>query len=176
MARSGVLLGDAVAQRLQDIGQVVRELLHRLVEVRDFLPLVRGEAGKQRQQRVVVGLHPCAQHFGAVLVQHRGDVVGEDDVVLGIALAELRGDLRRQIVVLVLRFPIAEGYAQAVQQRAVDVDARHLLRQDVVLGDELQIVGTAPAFEQILEGFAKHAFATTSRYGAQPIEFGAIFH
>ncbi|WP_337180241.1 hypothetical protein [Sphingopyxis granuli] len=123
---------------------------------------MREKAREQVEQAVVVALHVGAHHLGTVLPQHRGHIVGEDDIVARIALTELRIDLGRQIVVLVLRLPITEGDAQAVQQCAVDVDARHLPGQYVMLGDELQVVRTAPALEQILERLAQHAFAAAT--------------
>ena len=155
--------------------QVGGELLHRLVEVGDFLPLMREEACQQVQQAVVVRLHVGAHHLRAVLPQHCSRIVGEDDIVLWIALAEFRLDLGRKVVVLVLRFPIAERHAQAVEQRAVDIDARHLPGQDVVFGDELQVVRAAPAFQQVLERLAQHAFAPAARNRAQPVQFGPVF-
>ncbi|MGV1682197.1 hypothetical protein [Sphingopyxis sp. NJF-3] len=121
------------------------------------------KAREQVQQAVVVALHIGAHRLHAVLPQHRRHIVGEDDIVARIAFAEFCLDLGRQIVVGVLGFPITERHAQPVQQRAVDIDARHLLGQHIMLGDELQIVRAAPALQQILERLAKHTLALGPR-------------
>ena len=69
----------------------------------------------------------------------------EDDVVLRIAAPELVLDLLVEIVLLVLRLPIAERHAQLVQQRAVDeaaVAGSPVL--DLVFGNEDQVVRARP--------------------------------
>lgn len=159
------LLGDQVAQRFEHRGQVLAELLHRLVEVSDLLPLVRVEADEQRVERVGI-VHCDARDFVPVLDQDRGVIVGIDDVVARIAFPRLGGDLGVEIVIGVLGFPIAERHAQRVEQCAVEVDAVLLRRGDCMLGNEQQVVGAAPALEQILERLAQHAFAAAARDSA----------
>ena len=59
----------------------------------------------------------------------------EDDVVLRIALAEFLLDLLVEIVLLVLRLPIAERHAQLVHKRAVGVDALFLSGSDTRIAE-----------------------------------------
>jgi hypothetical protein len=62
-----------------------------------------------------------------------------------------------------------------MQQGPVKVDAVFLRGDDIVFGDEVEVERTAPPFEQILEGFAQHAFAATARYSFEAIEVGPVF-
>lgn len=172
--RCRALHGDQVAQRVEDGGQVLRELAHRLVEIGDLLPLMREKARDQRVERVGV-VHRGARDFVPVLDKHGGVIVGIDDVVARVALSRLGRDLGVEVVVGVLRFPIAEGDAQRVEQRAVEVDAVLLRRGDGMFGHELEVVRASPALEQVLKRLAKHAFTAAARDSAQAIEIGAIF-
>ena len=110
----------------------------------------------------------------SVLVKHSGHIVGKDDIVFGLALTKFVGDFVVGLIVLVFRFPIAERYAQPVQQRAVGVDAVAFWCNDGVFGNKLRIERLAPAFQQIPERFAHDTFAAAARYLAKPVQFSAI--
>ena len=62
-----------------------------------------------------------------------------------------------------------------MKQRAIDVNAVALRGDNVVLGNELQVLRFAPAFQQILERLTQDALATSARYLPQPVEIGAVF-
>ena len=72
--------------------------------------------------------HRAAQHLLPVLDQNRRFRILEDDVVLRIALRQLLADFLVEIVGRVLGFPVAEGHAQIVEDRAVGADAVLLRR------------------------------------------------
>ena len=125
LAEGGIVLVRAVdhgAQRFEHLGQVQRELLDRLAELRDLRALVAEEQAQQLLQRIDV-IHLAADDLVAVLDQHRLGAVLEDDVVLRVATLELVRDLGVEVVLFVLGFPVAERQAQFVHQRAVDVTA-----------------------------------------------------
>ena len=84
-------------------------------------------------------------------------------MLLRIAALELEFDLGFEVVLGVLRFPVAEGHAQLVEQRAIDVAPFFGFGFDFVLGDEHEIVLLRPALEQVLEGFANNALALCAR-------------
>ena len=98
--RSALNCSTALRKSAISVALVAEEQLQQLLQLR----------------RVV---DPAAHHFLLVLDQHRFVRVLEDDVVLRIALAEFLFDLVVEVVVLVLRLPIAERHAQRVKQRAV---------------------------------------------------------
>jgi hypothetical protein len=91
-------------------------------------------------------------------------------IPLRVAAAELGFDLGVEVVLLVLRLPVAEGHAQLIEQRAVDVAPVFRLGLDFVFRHEHQIVRTRPAFQQILERFPHHRFAMRARDLAQVLQ------
>ena len=173
LARLRALHLDDPAQFLQHGGQIGGELLHRLVEVGHFLALVREEAGQQREQRVDIG-HRRASYFVAILIENGGGGIFKDDIVFGVPFAKLGSDLFLQIIRLVLRFPITERHPQAVQQRAVQINAVTLVGDAIIFGNELQIVRFTPALEQILERLTQHAFALAAGDRFHPVQLGAV--
>ena len=174
IAAGGAFFGDDVAQRCENLGEVERELLHRLAEVGDLGALVGEEPGEQREQRLDI-VHRRFASPSAVLIEDGDTVIAEDDIVFRVALAEFGLDLAFEVVVFVLGFPIAKRDAKRVKQRSVGVDAVARLGDDLVLGDEHELVRLAPAAQQILERLAQHAFAAASGNCAQPVKFSPIF-
>lgn len=85
----------------------------------------------------------------------------------GAAAPRLELDFPVEIVVRVLRFPVAERQAQAVQQRAIDVAPLFGWRFDLVLRHESEVLRAAPALEQVLERLADDAFALAAADLAQ---------
>ncbi len=75
----------------------------------------------------------------------------------------------------VLRFPVAEGHAQFVQQRAVD-EARVLGGgcRACIFGEKTRSWLPAPALEQVAEGAAHHAFAVRAAHPLQPVELREV--
>jgi hypothetical protein len=104
----------------------------------------------------------------AVLDQHGAGRVLEDDVVGWVVAAPLLEDLGVDVVLLVLRFPVAERDTQGMEQRAVDVSA--LLRglRDLVFGDEGEVVPAGQNFQEILERLADDRFAVAPGNAAAP--------
>jgi len=92
----------------------------------------------------------------------------------GVAALELGGDLGIEVVGFVLGLPVAEGHAQFVQQRAVDIAAIAGRGIEFVLGHEYHIVLAAPGLEQILEGLAQHRFTPAPAGLAQAVELGQV--
>ncbi len=109
----GVLLFNDGAQLGCQGGDVLVELLDGAVELADLERLVGDEAGKQRVEGGDVG-KSGAQDFGAVLVEHGGMGVFEQNVVGGVALGELGRNLGVEVVLLVLGLPVAPILAQRV--------------------------------------------------------------
>ena len=172
LAEGGVLrvgARDHLAQRVEHRRQIGLELLHRLAEFRDLGALVAEEQAEQLFQRGDV-VHAAAHHLLPVLDQDRLGRVLEDDVVLRVAAAELVLDLGVEVVLLVLRLPVAEGHAQLVEQRAVDVAPVLGLGLDLVFGDEDEVVRAGPALQQILERLAHHRFAVRAGDLAQVLQ------
>ena len=63
---------------------------------------------------------------------------------------------------------LGDQVAQGVEHRAVGIDAGAARGAG-------EVVRPPPALEQILERLAQHAFTAAARYGAQPVELGAVF-
>ncbi len=161
LAESGVLGIGAryhAAQRIEHRRQVCLELCNRAAEFGDLRALVREEQAEQFFQRGHV-VHAAAKHFLPVLDQDRLGRVLENNVVLRVAAAELVFDLGVEVVLLVLRLPVAERHAQFVEQRAIHVAPVFRLGLDLVFRHEHEIMRARPAFQQVLEGFAHHRFA-----------------
>jgi len=153
---------DHVPQRVEHGGQIGFELRHSLAELGDLGALMGEE---QLQESLELGrvVDAAADHLLPVLDENGLARVLEDDVVLRIAATELALDLLVEIVLFVLRLPIAERHAQLVQQRSVD-NAPLLCRSlDLVLRHEDQIARAAPALEQVLERFAHHRLSGGAR-------------
>ena len=167
------LLADPLAQRLEDGGEVFCELVDRFAKIADRFLLIGEEPGHQRIERFGVG-HVGLGHAGAILYQHRALGVLVDDVGARVALGFLRRDFRVEIVLAVLGFPIAEGDADVVDERSVDVDVA-ARSGHLVLGKIGQIVGPPPALEQALKGIPDRTFVEAPPDLDDAIEFAAVF-
>jgi len=55
-----------------------------------------------------------------MLHEDSGPAILKDDVIAWIAATKLGGNFLIEIVLLVLGFPIAKGYAKLIDQRAID--------------------------------------------------------
>ena len=136
---------DLFAQGVQYGGKIGLELLNRLAELRDFRPFIGEEQFKKARQLFRV-FDRCADDFLPVLDQDRRAGILEYDVVLRIAAPLLLVDFLVEIVFFVLGFPIAEGHAKRIKQRAVDVALFLGGRLEAVFGNEDKIMLTSPSF------------------------------
>ena len=109
-----VSVSDFFPQRLKDGRHVALELFHRFPEVGDLLPLVSEKEVEKAEQLRAVG-DATAQNLVPVLDQDGFARVLEDDVVLRVAAPELFRDLHVEIVVLILRLPVAERHPEIVK-------------------------------------------------------------
>lgn len=146
------------SQRFEHGRQIGLELLDGLPEFRDFSSLVAEEEREQLLEFIDI-IDRALHHLLAVLYQHGAGGVLEDDVVLRITALELFNDLFIEIICAVLGFPVAERHAQFIEQRAIDVALIPGQGIESVFRDEDEIMLLAPAFEQVFERFAQHAFA-----------------
>ena len=80
----------------------------------------------------------------------------------------MQHDFGIEVVVAVLGLPVAEGHAQLVQQRAIDVALLLGERVQPELRHEDQVVQAAPALEQVLECLADDAFAQLAGDAPRP--------
>ena len=175
-AECGVLVigrVDPLAQRLEHGRQVRLELLHRLAEFGDLLPLVAEEQVEQLQQRRRVR-HVGCHHRLAVLVEDCALGILEDDVVLRIAAPELLLDLLLELVVGVLGFPMAERHANVVKHRAVGIDGGLLRGQMRIFFEEDQLLRRCPVIQKSPEGRADHLLVGYSGELPQPVDLVEI--
>ncbi len=164
-----VRLFDFFAQGPEHGGQIGFELLDRFAELRDLRPLI----GKEKFEKA---LKPCgvidrrAQNLLPVLNKNGRAGILENDVILRIAPPLFLLNFFVQIVVFVLRLPIAQGNAQRMKKRAVNLTPLLGWRFEIKLGDENEIVLLRPILQQILERLAHHAFAIGARDAAQTVK------
>jgi hypothetical protein len=90
-------------------------------------------------------------YLGPVLPQDRRHIVGKDDVVFGIALAEFILNLLGQIILFILGFPIANRHADLHRQRAINGDQIALIGAALIFLAKDQIMLFAPRAEQSSE-------------------------
>ena len=148
------MFADDAAQRVQNIGNVLLELLDRLAERDDFRAFIFDKRRQNPVQAVSVA-HVAAQPLRAVLNQHDVARVLEQDIERRIAERQLVGNRRVQVVGGVFAFPIAPIEPVAVFDRPV----RAFLRsRETRFVNQRQMFRGAVGFEQIGERPAQRQF------------------
>ena len=162
---------NGLPQVLQDLRQIDLELLLGLAELLDLRQLIVEEVANQAMQLAGAG-HVDPHRLFAVLDQHGGLRVLEDDVVARVAPVELLLDLLVKVVVRVFGLPVAARHAQAVLHGAVGLNAA--LRDQ--FGDQRQfvLVVAAVGIEAILERAPDAALAVRPAELLEPLQLLAV--
>lgn len=166
------LLLDQLRQALADIGHPVLELGDGLLPG-GVLLRAEGEEGLERLDQL--------RGVGQVGVERHAPVLPEDgtlgrleeDIVARVAGRELALDLRGQVVVDILGFPVAVGEAEIVDQGAVDDDAFVTPRADGMFEHEGPAALTGAVFEEGLEGGTHRGFVGDAKLG-ELVEGGVV--
>jgi len=158
---ASVGLFDHLAEPLKDGREVGLELLDSLAELSDLSAFVGKEQFEQSSYRRYI-VNRTALDLAFVLDEDGLRGILKDDVVLRVTASQLKADLSIEIILFVLRLPIAKRHAQRMQQRAVHVAP--LLRRggDFVLWNEDEIMRPCPTLEQIFERFTNHRLAMSA--------------
>ena len=98
----------------------------------------------------------------------------EKDIALRVPLGELGGYLGRQVILLVLRFPVAPILAQRVLQCPIGNDAPPLAGADFYFGDEQEIPALGVRFEEVLEALSQGAFVARAAVADYLFDLRAI--
>lgn len=122
----------------QEVGQVVLKVRDGLAEGADEGRLKADELLEQGVQQARI-VHAGAAYLSPVLYKDDLPRVVEEDVAVGITLAELEGDFGVEVVTLVLGFPVADVLAHGVFECAVGPDGGAEVCLVVEFGYECQV-------------------------------------
>ena len=138
---------NAVAERVDNGGDIGLKLLDGLLELVHRLVLKLEEVGEQPVQ--LIGLaHGHALHLLAALEEDGGAAIFEEDVGEGVSLVDLGIDLGLYVVLLVLALPVADVEPPKVLGRTVGVHLLALGAHYGDLGDHLVVVLAGVLVEQ----------------------------
>ena len=142
-----------------------------MAELLDLRQLVVQEDAYEAVQLPVPG-HIDPHRLAAVLNQHGGLGVLEEDVVFGVAPVELDLDFSVQVVVGVLGLPVAPRHPQRVLDGAVRLVARGGLQ----FRDQHQSFPVIPAvgIQAVLERWANVLLVVRTAELYQLLQFGAV--
>lgn len=99
-----------------------------------------------------------------MLDQHSLRRIVEYNIGLRIPSAEFVVDFRVEVVISILRLPVSERDAQRMEQRTANESPLFALRFDLVLGNESEVVGAGPLFEQVLKCFSNDRLPSRAGY------------
>ena len=149
-------------------------MLDRFAKVGDLRPFVAKEEVEKLGEAALVP-YRATEHQLAILDEDSLAGILEDDVVLRIAGPELLLDFLVEVVVLVLRLPIAERHAQRMDEGAIHANRLLPVRQNLVFRQKDQVLLPRVALQKILERLAHDALGRDPRNTAQTVQFGQIF-
>ncbi len=149
--------GDFFSKAAGELGDALGEFLDGVVE---FLNVGLGETIKTRKESgKLAGIGEIAgEDAVAVLIEDGALGVLKDGVVKGVAAADFLFDFAVEIVVGVLRFPVAARDGEGIAEGSVETDRVAAGRGGGPFGDECPVVEAGGIGEKDLKGVAEAAF------------------